>query len=160
MAKGEMQVSTFLVCNNPMLREGLKHILSDTQFRICPAEQITEDTDHDPALLGASALLFIVDANHDRGKPADRIRKIRVQYPSAKVVVLANHFEMTEMMSMLDAGSHGYCLATIGCEALVKSLELVMLDEIVFPAALFLSSLPAHSHSHSHSHEPIEAPAG
>jgi len=155
MAKGELQVSTFLVCNNPMLREGLKHILSDTQFRICPAEQITEDPDHDLTPLGASAVLFIVDANHDRGNPADRIRDIRIQYPSAKVVVLANHFEMTEMMSMLDAGSHGYCLATIGCEALVKSLELVMLDEIVFPAALFLSSLPAHSNSH----EPIEAPA-
>jgi two-component system nitrate/nitrite response regulator NarL len=154
MAKGELQVSTILVCNNPMLREGLKHILSDTQFRISPSEQGTEESDDDFALLEASAPLFIVDANQDRGKPADRIRKLRIQYPSAKVVVLANHFEMAEMMSVLDAGAHGYCLATIGCEALVKSLELIMLDEIVFPSALFLSNLAAFARST----QPIEAP--
>ena len=79
---------------------------------------------------------------------------MRVQHPSAKVVVLANHFEMSEMMSVIDAGAHGYCLATIGCEALVKSLELIMLDEIVFPSALFLTNLAAFSRSH----EPVEAP--
>jgi two-component system nitrate/nitrite response regulator NarL len=153
MAKGEVQVSTVLVCNNPMLREGLKHILSDTRFGICSEDSISDDAGQ---CQGAetSQLLFIVDSNHDRGKPAERIRSMRIQYPAAKVVVLANHFEMAEMMSSLDAGAHGYCLATIGCDALVKSLELVMLGETVFPSALFLSNLG----SFARSRETIEAP--
>jgi two-component system nitrate/nitrite response regulator NarL len=68
--------------------------------------------------------------------------------------VLANHFEIAEMMSSLDAGAHGYCLSTIGCDALVKSLELVMLGETVFPSALFLSNLG----SFSRNREAVEAP--
>jgi two-component system, NarL family, nitrate/nitrite response regulator NarL len=135
-----MQVSTILVCNNPMLREGLKHILSDTRFRI----QV-ENADGGEMVLSQSAepgpTLFIVDANHEFGRPSAKIQSLKTQYPTAKIVVLANHFELNEMLAALDAGAHGYCLTTIGCDALVKSLDLVVLGEVVFPAASFLANV-------------------
>jgi two-component system nitrate/nitrite response regulator NarL len=43
------------------------------------------------------------------------------------------------------AGADGYCLATTGCEALIKYLDLVMLGEVVFPSAAFLSAIAADS---------------
>ncbi|MBM6595172.1 LuxR C-terminal-related transcriptional regulator [Microvirga pudoricolor] len=153
MPKGEAQVSTVLVCNNPMLREGLKHILTDTRFGICPEDSISGDAGQFQSADSAQ-LLFIVDANHDYGKPAERIRSLRIQYPAASVVVLANHFDMSDMMAALDAGAQGYCLSTIDCAVLVKSLELVMLGETVFPSALFLSNVA----SFQRGRDVVEAP--
>jgi len=45
------------------------------------------------------------------------------------------------MRAILAAGADGYCLATLECAALIKSLELVMLGEIIFPSGLFLSAI-------------------
>ncbi|MET0529573.1 MAG: response regulator transcription factor, partial [Microvirga sp.] len=46
-----------------------------------------------------------------------------------------------ELKSVLQAGADGYCLATTGCDALVKYLDLVMLGEIVFPSSALLSAM-------------------
>ena len=45
------------------------------------------------------------------------------------------------MKATFQSGADGYCLATTGCEALIKYLDLVMLGEVVFPSAAFLNAL-------------------
>jgi two-component system nitrate/nitrite response regulator NarL len=72
---------------------------------------------------------------------ADAIQSLKAQYPNARIVVLTDNFDLNAMMSALQAGVDGYCLATIGCDALIKYLDLVMLGEVVFPSAIFLSAL-------------------
>jgi two-component system nitrate/nitrite response regulator NarL len=125
-----------------MLREGLKHTLLNTHFSVRAHNVMSglADTDSSEEL---SSGLFIVDVNLYREGTADFVRDTKERHPSARVVVIADEFNLDGMMSALQAGADGYCLSTVDCEVLVKYLDLVMLGETVFPSAMFLASLSA-----------------
>ena len=55
--------------------------------------------------------------------------------PDARVVVLADTFNLEQMMAALKAGADGYCLPTV--DALIRYLDLVMLGEMAFPPLTF-----------------------
>ncbi|WP_230532327.1 LuxR C-terminal-related transcriptional regulator [Microvirga roseola] len=132
-------VSTILGCKNAMLREGLKHILSKTRFKVQPF-----DLSHSELELQAPEsehVLFIIDSKLYPAGIADAVKILKEQCLDARVVVLADGFDLGDMMASFQSGADGYCLATIGCDALIKYLDLVMLGEVVFPSALFLSAL-------------------
>ena len=135
-----LPVTTILGCKNSMLREGLKHILSSTRFKLHPEGLTRGDValDHDSS---ASPLLFILDANLYPPSLAQAVEALKDRYPHARIVVLSDNFDLDDMRSSFHSGADGYCLATTGCEALIKYLDLVMLGEIVFPSAAFLSAL-------------------
>ncbi|MEZ0169737.1 LuxR C-terminal-related transcriptional regulator [Microvirga sp. TS319] len=69
------------------------------------------------------------------------VRDLKAQHANARVVILADGFDLDEMKLTLQAGADGYCLATTGCEAMIKYLDLVMLGEVVFPSSAFLSTM-------------------
>jgi two-component system nitrate/nitrite response regulator NarL len=126
-----------------MLREGLRHILSSTRFRLHPENltrgEITLDhTDHE------CPLLFILDANLYPSELAEGIWSLKQQYAQARIVVLSDSFNLEGMKAAFQSGADGYCLATTGCEALIKYLDLVMLGEVVFPSAAFLAAISTH----------------
>ena len=135
-----LPVTTILGCKNSMLREGLRHILSSTRFKLHP-----ESFGRGEVRLDDSAsdhpLLFVLDANLYLSGLADVIGPLKLQHPQARVVILADVFNLDGMKSAFQAGADGYCLATTGCEALIKYLDLVMLGEVVFPSAAFLTAI-------------------
>jgi two-component system nitrate/nitrite response regulator NarL len=88
-----------------------------------------------------SSFLVILDANLYPAMLTHGIASIKEQYPQARVVVLSDSFNLDDMKSAFHSGADGYCLATTGCEALIKYLDLVMLGEVVFPSAAFLSAI-------------------
>jgi two-component system, NarL family, nitrate/nitrite response regulator NarL len=135
-----LHVVTILGCKNSMVREGLKHVLSGTRYKVHPEDLVQRDPAQ-PLLSGEAPLLLVVDANLYPDSMADAIQSLKAQYPDARIVVLTDNFDLNAMMSALQAGVDGYCLATIGCDALIKYLDLVMLGEVVFPSAIFLSAL-------------------
>ena len=137
-----LQVVTVLGCKNSMVREGLKHVLSNTRYRVHP-EDLSQRDAAQPLSLGEEPLLLVVDANLYADDMAGAVESLKSQYPDARMVVLTDDFDLDAMMSALQAGVDGYCLATIGCEALIKYLDLVMLGEVVFPSAVLLSALSA-----------------
>lgn len=140
MSENTLPTTTFLVCKNAMLAEGIRHILSGTRYRLHPENPAIKKE----AFLDISdkaSVLFILDANLHHEQTKDEVRRLKTQYPDAQVVVLADCFEMSSMMASLNAGASGYCLSTIGCETLIKYLDLVMLGEIVFPSAMLLAAL-------------------
>jgi len=135
-----LPVTTVLSCKNSMLREGLKHILSSTRFKLH-----SEGTTRDEIILDqdvpSSSFLVILDANLFPSRLTHGILSIKEQYPHARVVILADSFNLDDMKSAFQSGADGYCLASTGCEALIKYLDLVMLGEVVFPSAAFLSAI-------------------
>ena len=137
-----LHVVTVLGCKNSMVREGLKHVLSDTRYKV-HREDLSQTDAAQPLSPGEAPLLFVVDANLYADNMADTVQSLKSQYPDARIVVLTDDFDLNAMMSALQSGVDGYCLATIGCDALVKYLDLVMLGEVVFPSAVFLSALSA-----------------
>lgn len=137
-----LQVVTVLGCKNSMVREGLKHVLSNTRYKVHP-EDLSQTDAAQPLSPGEAPLLLVVDANLYADDMAGAVQSLKSQYSDARIVVLTDDFDLDAMMSALQAGVDGYCLATIGCDALVKYLDLVMLGEVVFPSAVLLSALSA-----------------
>lgn len=135
-----LPVTTILGCKNSMLREGLKHILSSTRFKLHPDGLARGEIALDHEASG-SPLLFILDVNLYPPRRAQGIEALKDQYPHARIVVLSDNFDLDDMKSAFQSGADGYCLATTGCEALIKYLDLVMLGEVVFPSAAFLSAI-------------------
>src|SRR5918993_1046758 len=135
-----LPVTTILGCKNSMLREGLRHILSSTRFRLHPENLTCGEITLDDAAQ-ESPLLFILDANLYPAGLAEGIGSLKQQYAQARMVVLSDGFNLEGMKSAFQSGANGYCLATTGCEALIKYLDLVMLGEVVFPSSAFLSAI-------------------
>jgi two-component system nitrate/nitrite response regulator NarL len=139
-----LPVTTILGCKNSMLREGLRHILSSTRFRLHPENLTCGEITLDDAAQ-ESPLLFILDANLYPAGLAEGIGSLKQQYAQARMVVLSDGFNLEGMKSAFQSGADGYCLATTGCEALIKYLDLVMLGEVVFPSAAFLAAIATQS---------------
>jgi len=138
-----LQITTVLGCQNSMLREGIKHILSSTRYKVHPEDLSCRSTAL-PQIYGNAPFLFIIDSNLYPNALSNFVRELKGQHPSARVVILADGFDLEEMRLAMQAGADGYCLATTGCEALIKYLDLVMLGEVVFPSSAFLNAmLPA-----------------
>ncbi|MET0527366.1 MAG: hypothetical protein ABW003_03310, partial [Microvirga sp.] len=134
-----LQVTTILGCKNSMLREGLRHILSSTRYKVHPDDLTSRFAS---GLSGyGSPCLFVIDSNLYPGEIKDIVEDVKKQHPDGHVVILADGFDFDELKSVLQAGADGYCLATTGCDALVKYLDLVMLGEIVFPSSALLSAM-------------------
>lgn len=134
-----LQITTILGCKNSMLREGLRHILSGTRYKVHP-DDLTSRFASGLSGYGGSCL-FVIDSNLYPGEIKDIVEDVKKEHPDGRVVILADGFDFDELKSVLQAGADGYCLATTGCDALVKYLDLVMLGEIVFPSSELLSAL-------------------
>ncbi|MXQ11770.1 LuxR C-terminal-related transcriptional regulator [Microvirga makkahensis] len=135
-----LQVTTILGCKNSMLREGIRHILSSTRYKVHPEDLSCRGTSA-PQIYGHEPFLFIIDSNLYPNGPTAIVRDLKGQHSEARVVILADGFDFEEMKLSLQAGADGYCLATTGCEALIKYLDLVMLGEVVFPSSPLLNAM-------------------
>lgn len=134
------QITTILGCKNSMLREGIKHILSSTRYKVHPEDLSCRSTAL-PQLYGNASLLFVVDSNLYPNGMGNLVRDLKGQHAQARIVILADGFDLEEMKLVIQAGADGYCLATTGCEALIKYLDLAMLGEIVFPSSAVLDAI-------------------
>jgi two-component system nitrate/nitrite response regulator NarL len=122
-------IPTALICDNFLLRSGLHHILQHTPFDLAtPASE--------PGLLQQAAsehALILVDAHQTTGRMLEIIQQMREHFPQARIVALADQFDLSFVRSGYEAGVNGFCLAASAPDVLVKSLELVMLGETVLP---------------------------
>jgi two-component system, NarL family, nitrate/nitrite response regulator NarL len=138
-AQDASQISTFLICGNFILGEGIKHILSDTCFRI------QEDAVHHPASLSrvaeAEVILFLVEATRSPSEVAELVRGLKAQREAARIVLLTDSLEGNFIVLAHQAGAAGVLHTGTAPEVLIKSLELIMLGESVFPAEAILSAV-------------------
>jgi two-component system nitrate/nitrite response regulator NarL len=135
--KASSYVTTVLVCQNSLIRSGIRHILSGTHFLLL--EEKPEQSSELPIL----CLIYGSQAPDDL---SEIIERFKVQRPSARVVLLAESMESAAMVQVFQAGLDGLCLTGMNREALVKALELVMLGETFIAPALALSLLGEASH--------------
>ncbi|MGF7213836.1 two-component system nitrate/nitrite response regulator NarL [Skermanella aerolata] len=116
---------TILIEANRLFRQGLKHLLADTRFAV-EAEFSTTGQAVDGAV--ASGLVIAGEAGD--------LQQLRSAYPDARIVVLASDFAVDALRDAMNAGADGYLMKDVSPEALLQSLELVMMGEKVFPTNL------------------------
>ncbi|MBM1171652.1 LuxR C-terminal-related transcriptional regulator [Microvirga arabica] len=124
-------IPTALICDNPLLRSGLQHILRDTLFAIAEAASVTG-----PKRLQYCAFntaLVIIEASQNTSRVLEVIRQIREQSPETRIIALADQFDLSFVQTAHEVGVKGFCLTISGPEVLINSLELVMLGESILP---------------------------
>ena len=123
---------TILIETNRLFREGLKHLLSGTRFEV-GAEFNTVDL----ALAAAETVetVELVISGQPVTGDAD-LRAIREAFPTARIVVLADDLSVDVLRAAMRGGVAGFLIKTVSPEALIQSLQLILLGEKVFPTNL------------------------
>ena len=126
-----------LVGKSILLREGLARILRSASFRILASVSSADDLL--PSKLQLHQPLFlVVHTGDDCDAAVEQIKLFRNQHPGARIAIVADHFRLGELLSAFRAGANGYFVDVMACDVFIKSIELVMMGETIFPPA-FLS---------------------
>jgi len=125
--------TTVLVESNSIFREGLRGILETTKFK--SVKMAARIDDILPQLLYESRpVLILLGVESGHQETALAVQRLKQQNPMACVVVLSDRCELEDAIVLLRSGADGYLLRKISGDALVKSLDLLMLGLAVFPS--------------------------
>jgi two-component system nitrate/nitrite response regulator NarL len=128
-------VRTLLVEPNALLREGLRRILSETTYAPSVAVGTIDEVVSQFAPEGGTVIL-VVDTSRDHEGVCRQTKLLKEQNPNAKVVMLVEHYDLTQVLTAFRSGADAYLKKSISYEVLVKSLDLVLLGEAIFPGAI------------------------
>jgi two-component system nitrate/nitrite response regulator NarL len=94
-----------------------------------------------PQQVAPEPALVIVDANQNASRVLAVVKQAKERFPQARVVVLADQFDISLVRQGHEAGVNGFCLAATAPQVLIGYLELVMLGETVVPSAILRFSV-------------------
>ena len=126
-----------LVGKSILLREGLARILRSANFRILASVSCADDLLPSEHQLH-QPLFLVVHTGDDFDAAVEQIELFRDQHPGARIAIVADHYRLCELVSAFRAGANGYFVDVMACDVFIKSIELVMMGETIFPPA-FLS---------------------
>jgi two-component system nitrate/nitrite response regulator NarL len=130
----EKTLSATIISSNPILGIGLQNILSESCFSV---SSVVDSGQVQPSTIALwSRSLFVVDWSGVQPDTIECIKTIRERQPEARIAVVADKFSLEKIKTGLALGVGGFCLTSSTPEVLIKSLELVMLKEIVIPSAM------------------------
>ncbi len=128
------QVDTVLVGSKTLMREGLKQLLAGSLIQI--SGEAARLSDVGQTMNGHMADLVLFDVAEFQDEVALGVKDLKQRYPRLKLVMLTDVLDAGQLSASLAAGVDGYLMKEISCEALLQSLQLVMLGEKVFPTDL------------------------
>ena len=144
--------ATVLIGKSVLIREGIARILRSANFRTSASVSCADDLS--PSKLQPHQLLFlIVHGGDDFDVAVEQIGLLRDQHPGGRIAIVADDYRLSELVSAFRAGAHGYFVNVMTCDAFIKSIELVMMGETIFPPA-FLSFVLDPGNGHLSEAEP------
>jgi two-component system nitrate/nitrite response regulator NarL len=132
---------TVIIGRSVLIREGIVRILRAENFRILASASCLDEL---PSIVRAQQLLFlIVHTSDDFDLAIEQVELVKEQHPSGRIAVVADRYRPTEPDLSFQAGATGYFVSAMSCDAFVKSIELVMMGETVFPPSFLPSAVAA-----------------
>ena len=125
--------AVILVGRSILLREGLARILRAANFRILASVSSADDLRPSKATLHLPLLYLIVHTGDDFDIALEQIALFRNRRPDARIAIVADHYWLNELTSAFRAGANGYFVNVITCDRFIRSIELVMMGETIFP---------------------------
>jgi DNA-binding NarL/FixJ family response regulator len=123
-----------LVGKSSLLREGLARIFRSANFRILASVSSADDLL--PTKLQLQQPLFLViHTGDDFDTALEQIKLFRNQHPDGRIAIVADHYRLSELVGSFRAGANGYFVDVMACDVFIKSIELVMMGETIFPPA-------------------------
>jgi DNA-binding NarL/FixJ family response regulator len=127
--------ATILVGKSILFREGLASILRSANFHILASVSCADDL-LASKLQQQQPLFIVVHTGDDFAAAVEQIELFRARHPGGRIAIVADHYMLDELISAFRAGAHGYFVDVMTCDAFIKSMELVMMGETIFPPAL------------------------
>ena len=125
---------TVIVANSALLREGMASLLQGTPYKVVAAVgRSTELADHD--FTKGRRMLAIVGIDWQNGsleQGSESVRQLRSLMPDSKVVLVAETSGPVDLQGVLALAPDGYILNLGSRDMLVKSLELIFMDQQIF----------------------------
>ena len=124
-----------LVGKSSLLREGLARILRSAHFRVLASVRCADDLPIGK-IHPHQILFLVIRTGDDFCATVEQVGTLRNRHPDGRFAVVADHYPPIELVSAFRAGVTGYFVDDMSSDALVKSIELVMMGETVFPPEL------------------------
>jgi two-component system nitrate/nitrite response regulator NarL len=121
-----LRLSTALIGPNTLFREGLRRVLHPTPYQI---KKVAETIDSVQQSIPFDLTIFLAGA--DEAALLDQMPRAKEKHPGTRVVVMDGLDSTETAWRLLAAGADGYLLKTISFEALLASLDAVMLGATV-----------------------------
>jgi two-component system nitrate/nitrite response regulator NarL len=80
--------------------------------------------------------MLVVGAASGHTALADELRQFKAETAGVRIVVLVESYDLKQVFAAFEAGADACLAKSISHEVLLKSLDLVMLGEAVFPATI------------------------
>jgi two-component system nitrate/nitrite response regulator NarL len=129
---------TFLIGKSVLMREGIVRILRTENFRV--RASVSSPDELTGTFRRRHLLFLIVHTGDDFALAVAQISLVRDKYPNARIVIVADHYRSNGPDLAFQVGAAGYLVSDMSCDAFVKSIELVMTGEAVFPPAFQTSA--------------------
>ncbi len=125
----------FIIDDNHLFCEGLKHFLSGSPFEIVgEAADLGEFGGSTRRVDDGS--IFLLDFPGSLHDPQSQLNDLRTRHPASRLVVLTANEDKDSFFDCVTSGVDGYLLKNISPVVLIESLRLIMLGEKVFPSML------------------------
>ncbi len=142
-------VPGIIVHSSALFRAGLMHILSGSPFRIMASCSALADVPEQ--VFGDGDCVALMGIGKDPEPVLTGIASLKRQHIGLRVIVLSDRLQANQFVAAIGAGADGYLLKDdISADALLKSLELVLVNGVVVPHGflnLLNSKLEAHSNA-------------
>jgi DNA-binding NarL/FixJ family response regulator len=125
---------TIIVGKASLLKEGLAEILRSANFRILTSISCLDDLPTGKAQ-PCQQLFLIVHTGEDFNSAVEQIELFRTRRPGGRIAIVTDRYRLEDSVSAFRAGANGYFVEVMTSHILIKSLELVMMGETVFPPA-------------------------
>ena len=133
-----MAVQVLLADDHKLIRDGLKPFLEDLD----PDVTVLEAEDFEGAMEQATACDSLDLAGLDLKMPGmdglKGIQRMVERFPDLPIVIISGFYGREKVLAALEAGAVGWIPKTMGGEAMVNALRLVLSGEKFLPSALFL----------------------
>lgn len=95
--------------------------------------------------------LFVIDVEQTLTAIRSDITKLQQRFPNSYIVLLSEVIDQDATMQALQAGVHGFISRATRPDVMIKSLELIVLGERIFPAHVLVNSgLSPQAHPPTH----------
>lgn len=130
-------IKAVLISRNPLIGTGIRHLLEGSCYAV--AGMVPEVAALPSPCPDAGPDLFIIDGGNCGEQTLETVRLLRTRYPSARIAVIADDYDLTFVRLGHAAGVHGFCLSGSSRDVLIKSLELVTMGEGILPPGVMAS---------------------
>lgn len=124
--------ANIVIGKSGLIREGVSRILLTANSRTLASVSSIEELSSKK--ISKSPLLFLfVHTDNDSDVTIEQIELLKKSAPAARIAIIADRCRLDEQLLAFRAGVNGYFVNVTACDVFIKSIELIMMGETIFP---------------------------